>query len=111
MTDHLGKPGKSYPLGKVLLFVVTLDALWATLVATLNATVLHEAGSAVGASDGGNTLATVLTWVITWVIAFLQGGIFLIVFGVFAIVGIAFLSKLRSSNNPQSTSGNTASDE
>ena len=111
MANQTTKSGKSYPLGKVLLFLAFLDAIWATALATLNATVLHEAGTAAGASDGGTTLATVLTWFITWVIAFIQGGVFIFVFGVFAILLVAFFSKARSNQSPADGSDKSSSEE
>jgi hypothetical protein len=80
-------------LGQVLAIAVILDVLWATLVATFGASVLHILGVAGGAGATALGVGTILGWLTMFVIAFLQGAVFIVALGIFALVIFAFLSK------------------
>jgi hypothetical protein len=74
---------------KVLTVAAIVDVVWAGLVATFGANLLHILGVAGGAGATAVGIGTVLGWVITFIIAALQGAVFLFVFG---FIGVVFWS-------------------
>lgn len=83
---NLPKIFKNLSLRQLLIIAAILDGLWAGLVATFGANLLHILGVAGGASATSVGIGTFLAWVITFIIAFLQGAFFIFVVGFIGFV-------------------------
>lgn len=81
---------KKLSVRQVLTIAVVLDVLWALLVATFGASVLHILGVAGGAGATTLGIGTVIGWILAFIVALLQGAIFMVVFAVFATLILSF---------------------
>jgi hypothetical protein len=90
---NLQKLLNSLSLRQVLIIAGILDALWAGLVATFGANLLHILGVAGGASATSVGIGTVLAWLITFIVALLQGAVSILVIG---FIGFVFWSIFSS---------------
>ena len=84
--------------GFKLLFRIaaTLDVIWALLIASYYAFVVNTAAGLAGASAGTLSIGTVLSFVLAFMVALFQGAIFIVVFGIFAILLYAIYKNLTT---------------
>lgn len=108
MSNTNSSRGSSF-LKKYLAVCLVLDVIWAALIATFGATILHAIGIGAGADAGVTTTASVLGWIIAFVFGFLQGGIFLLVFSLIGFIALAFFGSGRSKSGGGNGGGNSGS--
>ncbi len=84
--------------GFKLLFKIgaAIDIVWALLIASYYAFVVHTAASFAGASAGVLSIGTALSFVLAFMVALFQGAIFIVVLSVFAFVLYAVYKSLTA---------------